>query len=83
MMSRPAFCVESNSLTAGIQGQAAMLLNRVKVKKSYAKHRHDSDVKHFVVQCRSVWCYGKPVIGLGSFLVFCCDTWSNKFSQLC
>jgi hypothetical protein len=48
-MSRPAFCVESNRLTAGIQGQAAMLLNRVKVKKSYAKHRHDSDVKHFVV----------------------------------
>jgi len=47
-----------------------MLLNRVKVKKSYAKHRHDSDVKHFVVQCRSVWCYGKPVIGLRSFLVF-------------
>ena len=47
-----------------IKGQAAVLLNRVKVRKSNAKHCHDSEVKHFVVQCRSVWCWGKSVIGV-------------------
>jgi len=38
MMSRSMFCVESNCFLAGIQGQVAVLLHKVKVRKSNAKH---------------------------------------------
>ena len=46
MMSRSVFCVESNCFLAGIQGQAAVLLNKVKVRRSNTKHCHDSEVNH-------------------------------------
>jgi len=39
-MSRPVSCVESNRFVAGMQ--AAVLLNRVKVRKSNTKHCHDN-----------------------------------------
>jgi hypothetical protein len=41
MMSRSMFCVASNCFLAGIQGQVAVLLHKVKVRKSNAKHCHD------------------------------------------